>query len=92
MSTEEEREEEREEWMAYVESNQQAMLGMMEEILIEMDSKIDYARDEDLEYATEPLLKQLEWHQNQIQLLADEVREKMENDGTKPLTNRQWGR
>ena len=80
-------EEEREEWMSYIESNHQAMLGMLEELLMEMDRMVDYARDEDLEYATESLLKQLEWHQRQIQSLADEVREKMENDGTEPLTN-----
>ena len=85
-------EEEREAWMDYIESNHQAMLGMLEELLMEMDGMVDYARDEDLEYATESLLKQLEWHQNQIQLLADEVREKMENDGTKPLTDRRQGR
>lgn len=85
-------EEEREAWMDYIESNHQAMLGMLEELLMEMDGMVDYARDEDLEYADESLLKQLEWHQNQIQLLADEVREKMENDGTNPLTDRRWGR
>lgn len=79
-------------WFDHIETVETAMLGMMEEILMEMDSMTDYARDEGLRYADEPLLKQLEWHQNQIQLLADEVREKMENDGTKPLTNRRWGR
>ena len=86
------KEEEREAWMDYIEGNQQAMLGMLEELLMEMDGMVDYARDESLEYAPESLLKQLEWHQNQIQSLADEVREKMEKDGTKPLTKREGGR
>ena len=69
-----------------------AMLDMMEEVLIEMEGITEFAREERIKYADESLLQQLEWHQNQIQLLADEVREKMENDGTEPLTNRRWGR
>lgn len=85
-------EEEREEWMEWVESNHQAMLGMLEDLLLEMDGMADYARDEDLEYADESLLKRFEWHQSEIQKLADEVREKMENDGIEPLTNRRRGR
>lgn len=78
--------EERQAFEGYIENQKNGMLAMMEEVLMEMDSMTDFAREEQLWYADESLLKQLEWHQNQIQLLADEVREKMKNDGTEPLT------
>ena len=78
------------EWFENIEEEDdempQAMLAMMEGVLIEMEGITEFAREESIPYADESLLKQLEWHQRQIQLLADEVREKMKNDGTEPLT------
>lgn len=78
------------EWFENIEEEDdempQAMLEMMEGILIEMDGITEFAREERIKYADESLLQQLEWLQRQMQLLADEVREKMENDGTEPLT------
>ena len=83
--------EEDEEMLAYLEMLETAMLEMMEDLIGEFDELDQFARDEEIKYAEEPLLQQLNWHKNQIQLLANQVSEKMKRYGDERLTNREWG-
>lgn len=69
------------------EENQFVMLEIMEGALLELEDVTSYARENDLPYADEALLKQWDWHESQLKLLTEEVREKMIKDGIDPVKN-----